>query len=260
MLCSESRTGLLPARRGRERTYLAAAAAAVAPKTKSLRSFRRARRRSRRRRRNRSHRRQTRRQSLHHRRGGGRRRLLHDRTRPSWPSPPSTSPLGPTRRGDWPCFDEGLCFSPRESEKEGKKKERKSGTAETQSRIKMGAGGGKEEENGAAAASAPSSSSLPACARCGEPAKLQCPKCLEFSLPKHPSCFCSQDCFKVIRSCERIGVFFVFQSSRQTAKRFPSSPLLNLDLFLSFSPPLPLRTQKNRPRGPSTRPRTSQTR
>ena len=56
-----------------------------------------------------------------------------------------------------------------------------------------------KEENGAAAAST-SSSSLPACARCGEPAKLQCPKCLEYGLPKQPSCFCSQDCFKVSRS------------------------------------------------------------
>ncbi|KAK9832038.1 hypothetical protein WJX81_000819 [Elliptochloris bilobata] len=39
------------------------------------------------------------------------------------------------------------------------------------------------------------SSELP-CARCGKPAKLQCPKCLEMQLPKQPSVFCSQDCFK----------------------------------------------------------------
>ncbi|CAL5226876.1 g9749 [Coccomyxa viridis] len=35
-----------------------------------------------------------------------------------------------------------------------------------------------------------------ACARCSKPAKLQCPKCLELGLPKQPSAFCSQDCFK----------------------------------------------------------------
>ncbi|CAL8464040.1 g3575 [Coccomyxa elongata] len=35
-----------------------------------------------------------------------------------------------------------------------------------------------------------------ACARCQMTAKLQCPKCLELGLPKQPSVFCSQDCFK----------------------------------------------------------------
>ena len=33
--------------------------------------------------------------------------------------------------------------------------------------------------------------------RCQKAAKLQCPKCLELGLPKQPSAFCSQDCFKV---------------------------------------------------------------
>ena len=33
--------------------------------------------------------------------------------------------------------------------------------------------------------------------RCSKPGKLQCPKCLELDLPKVPSIFCSQDCFKV---------------------------------------------------------------
>lgn len=32
--------------------------------------------------------------------------------------------------------------------------------------------------------------------RCYKAAKLQCPKCLELGLPKQPSAFCSQDCFK----------------------------------------------------------------
>ena len=32
--------------------------------------------------------------------------------------------------------------------------------------------------------------------RCNKAAKLQCPKCLELGLPKQPSAFCSQDCFK----------------------------------------------------------------
>ena len=35
------------------------------------------------------------------------------------------------------------------------------------------------------------------CGRCQKAAKLQCPKCLELGLPKQPSAFCSQDCFKV---------------------------------------------------------------
>ena len=33
--------------------------------------------------------------------------------------------------------------------------------------------------------------------RCQKPAKLQCPKCQELSLPKATSSFCSQECFKV---------------------------------------------------------------
>ena len=37
---------------------------------------------------------------------------------------------------------------------------------------------------------------LPVLCRCNKAAKLQCPKCLELGLPKHPSAFCSQDCFK----------------------------------------------------------------
>jgi len=35
-----------------------------------------------------------------------------------------------------------------------------------------------------------------ACASCGKPAKLQCPKCLTLGLPKDASAFCTQDCFK----------------------------------------------------------------
>lgn len=34
------------------------------------------------------------------------------------------------------------------------------------------------------------------CARCDKPGSLQCPKCLELRLPKGPSIFCSQECFK----------------------------------------------------------------
>lgn len=34
------------------------------------------------------------------------------------------------------------------------------------------------------------------CARCGKPAHLQCPKCMELKLPREPAAFCSQDCFK----------------------------------------------------------------
>ena len=44
-----------------------------------------------------------------------------------------------------------------------------------------------------AAAHTPSSPPPP---RCGAPAKLLCPKCLDLGLPKAPACFCSQACFK----------------------------------------------------------------
>lgn len=37
----------------------------------------------------------------------------------------------------------------------------------------------------------------PACAKCGQPAKLQCPKCLELHLEKDMASFCSQQCFAV---------------------------------------------------------------
>ena len=35
------------------------------------------------------------------------------------------------------------------------------------------------------------------CVRCDEPAKLQCPRCLELKLERDLAAFCSQDCFKV---------------------------------------------------------------
>ncbi|KAK3019557.1 hypothetical protein RJ639_004398 [Escallonia herrerae] len=34
------------------------------------------------------------------------------------------------------------------------------------------------------------------CARCGKPANLQCPKCVELKLPREGAAFCTQDCFK----------------------------------------------------------------
>ncbi|KAL6495397.1 Microtubule-associated protein 1A [Orobanche gracilis] len=34
------------------------------------------------------------------------------------------------------------------------------------------------------------------CAKCGKPARLQCPKCVEFKLPREGAAFCSQDCFR----------------------------------------------------------------
>ncbi|PIA50111.1 hypothetical protein AQUCO_01300686v1, partial [Aquilegia coerulea] len=34
------------------------------------------------------------------------------------------------------------------------------------------------------------------CGRCGKPALLQCPKCVELKLPREGAAFCSQDCFK----------------------------------------------------------------
>ncbi|XVF79864.1 hypothetical protein PTKIN_Ptkin15bG0024200 [Pterospermum kingtungense] len=34
------------------------------------------------------------------------------------------------------------------------------------------------------------------CVRCGNPAHLQCPKCMELKLPREGAAFCAQDCFK----------------------------------------------------------------
>ncbi|KAK4483172.1 hypothetical protein RD792_010352 [Penstemon davidsonii] len=34
------------------------------------------------------------------------------------------------------------------------------------------------------------------CAKCGKPANLQCPKCIELKLPREGAAFCTQDCFK----------------------------------------------------------------
>ncbi|XP_073139394.1 methionine aminopeptidase 1A isoform X1 [Henckelia pumila] len=34
------------------------------------------------------------------------------------------------------------------------------------------------------------------CSKCGKPARLQCPKCVELKLPREGAAFCSQDCFK----------------------------------------------------------------
>lgn len=43
------------------------------------------------------------------------------------------------------------------------------------------------------------------CARCGKPAKLQCPKCQELNLSRDLAAYCSQDCFKV-RQSRKLGV------------------------------------------------------
>ncbi|CAO2834912.1 unnamed protein product [Amaranthus hypochondriacus] len=43
--------------------------------------------------------------------------------------------------------------------------------------------------------SEPKESTL-SCARCSNPAHLQCPKCVELKLPREGAAFCSQDCFK----------------------------------------------------------------
>jgi methionyl aminopeptidase len=41
-----------------------------------------------------------------------------------------------------------------------------------------------------------SSESVLSCARCGKPAVLQCPKCMELKLPREDAAFCTQECFK----------------------------------------------------------------
>lgn len=43
------------------------------------------------------------------------------------------------------------------------------------------------------------------CVRCGKPATLQCPKCLELKLERDLAAYCSQDCFKVCERVERAG-------------------------------------------------------
>lgn len=57
------------------------------------------------------------------------------------------------------------------------------------------------------ASMADSNSSNPvelACARCGSPAHLQCPKCVELKLPREGAAFCSQDCFKASWSSHKL--------------------------------------------------------
>eukprot|EP00262_Sarcandra_glabra_P005362 TRINITY_DN16859_c0_g1_i1.p1 TRINITY_DN16859_c0_g1~~TRINITY_DN16859_c0_g1_i1.p1 ORF type:complete len:400 (+),score=59.55 TRINITY_DN16859_c0_g1_i1:123-1322(+) len=42
------------------------------------------------------------------------------------------------------------------------------------------------------------------CARCGQPAHLQCPKCVELKLPRENAAFCTQDCFKASWSSHKL--------------------------------------------------------
>ena len=65
--------------------------------------------------------------------------------------------------------------------------------------------------------------------RCNKAAKLQCPKCLELGLPKQPSAFCSQDCFKACSinvllldkkcQCRQFSAFWVAAVKRTMASR-----------------------------------------
>ncbi|EXB76238.1 Methionine aminopeptidase 1A [Morus notabilis] len=41
------------------------------------------------------------------------------------------------------------------------------------------------------------------CLRCGKPAHLQCPKCMELTLPREGAAFCTQDCFKAAWSSHK---------------------------------------------------------
>nr|XP_019705520.1 methionine aminopeptidase 1A isoform X2 [Elaeis guineensis] len=50
--------------------------------------------------------------------------------------------------------------------------------------------------------SSPAESVL-SCARCGKPAYLQCPKCVELKLPREDAAFCTQDCFKAAWSSHK---------------------------------------------------------
>ncbi|CAL9038049.1 unnamed protein product [Musa banksii] len=51
--------------------------------------------------------------------------------------------------------------------------------------------------------STPTESGL-SCARCGKPAYLQCPKCVELKLPQEGSTFCTQDCFRISWSSHKL--------------------------------------------------------
>ncbi|XP_038684200.1 methionine aminopeptidase 1A-like [Tripterygium wilfordii] len=42
------------------------------------------------------------------------------------------------------------------------------------------------------------------CVRCGKPANLQCPKCMELKLPREDAAFCTQDCFKASWSTHKL--------------------------------------------------------
>lgn len=68
----------------------------------------------------------------------------------------------------------------------------------------------------------------PSC-RCGDPAKLQCPKCLDLKMPKHASAFCSQDCFKAgwaehksLHKANADSYMYVLDSGRSRSLRIPS--------------------------------------
>ena len=41
------------------------------------------------------------------------------------------------------------------------------------------------------------------CARCRQPARLQCPRCVELHLERDLASFCSQDCFKASSAAQR---------------------------------------------------------
>ncbi|GBG74270.1 hypothetical protein CBR_g18681 [Chara braunii] len=58
-----------------------------------------------------------------------------------------------------------------------------------------GGGGGGVMGSRAPGGAEPLLATVP-CVRCGKPARLQCPRCLERKLPRKDSAFCSQECFK----------------------------------------------------------------
>ncbi|XP_058084986.1 methionine aminopeptidase 1A-like [Magnolia sinica] len=61
-----------------------------------------------------------------------------------------------------------------------------------------------------------SAESTLSCARCGKPAHLHCPKCVELRLPRESAVFCSQDCFKASWSSHKT-VHLKSKLSRLTA-------------------------------------------
>ncbi|KAK9868002.1 hypothetical protein WJX84_011144 [Apatococcus fuscideae] len=105
------------------------------------------------------------------------------------------------------------------------------------------------------------SSGLP-CDKCGKPAKLSCPKCLELKLPREGGAFCSQECFKEAwgqhKKVHKVKPWLYVtnrgQGRTQTMPSFPWTGELRPDLvgprrLVPASIPLPEYAETSIPKG-----------